>query len=143
MINNLFHFINQPNNIDKLKIHHLLKQDGGSFYTNNIFNILLCLIIFTIGFLLISNKFMYKKILAKINKQISDNKYLIDYTIDQIEFKKIIVLPSNINSLQIEIYYDVFNPNIIKLYNYDFIYLGFLIIFISIYILFSKNYSLL
>ena len=104
MFDNIIHFIDSPNDVDKIKIYNLFQQDGGTFKINFNFNFLLSIILIVIGFLLLYYRLSFKKIKAQIKKVYSYNKILIEYKINDIIFNKVIILQNEIMDDNINVY---------------------------------------
>jgi len=112
---------------------------GGNIENNNI-NIICGIIILVIGIIFITIKNPWILIDAKIMniKKIQNNLEIeIYYNLNSLEFLKKIFFSDNLDNTNfIKIYYDENNPNIIKLNNFDYKIIGFIIIIISLIMIF-------
>jgi hypothetical protein len=140
------------NDIFSKKIFDLARNNnmnGGGFGLDmyNCISLLIGIVIIIIGFVLLSfkNDFVEAEAIIRTqtcdeNSQNSDNsqcKINITYTVDSIQYSKIITL--NKNNIQdaptIKIYYQISNPSYIQLYNLNYSIIGIGMIIIGIFIM--------
>lgn len=148
-----------PQDIFSYKIIDLIKSNqmtgGGTNYLTNFDSISNCIImilgiiLIIIGFYLYWDKNEFQKVNAQIHKLSSDNingmnKYNIVYIVEQIQYSKIIDMSQSFlfESPNIIVYYQKSDPNIMRLFNYNYTSLGLILIIVGI-ILFIYSLELI
>ena len=153
-MNNYLQYIigkNYKENIINQILYTLIKNKniyGGGGYNNlnnyNMIIIISTILIITVGILLCLYKSDYKIIEATIINIFCDNlsecKFNIIYTVNTIQYSKIIVLPKSNNTKKIinniiPIYYKKSNPNIISLTDFNYLTIGLSLIVLGFFIL--------
>lgn len=140
MIDNL---INNHYLMDKITIRDKLNNQRGGGNDNIInfcFHYIIGIILIIIGFLLYNSQDQWTKTTGKIidvNCNFDSCASTIKYNVNNIEFKKNIVnlgKPYKVSDM-IEVIYDKTNPNIFKLYEFNYKYIGIIILLIGLFTL--------
>lgn len=136
--------LRQHYNLDALFIKDKLIQGGGGSTYLSYLNLLISMILFTIGLICMFYDKFWESIEAKILyvKKFRGEAYIIvGYIVNNIEFTKIIPVSSksvyNIGD-QIKIFYDKKDPNIVKLNMINHRIIGLVLIIIGIYLIISN-----
>lgn len=137
----------QHNNLDKIQIKDKFIQGGGGFSYLNYMNILIGIVLITIGLIC----FYYHKFWKDTDAQIIsisssrvEKKIMVGYLIDDKVFTKVLSVPTNSKYEEkelIKIYYNTKNPNEVKLGMFNHNVTGSLLIFFGIYLIISKYFS--
>jgi hypothetical protein len=139
--------LRQHYNLDAVFIKDKLIQGGGGSNYKSYVNLLISMILFTIGLICMFYDKFWGSIDAKILyvKKFKGEAYIIiGYIVNNIEFTKIITISSksvyNIGD-KIKIFYDNKDPNIVKLSMINHRIIGIILMIIGIYSLIS-NYMM-
>ena len=149
---NIFNSIqNKYNDYNNLRILDIIvnsnNQIGGGVLTDLFkgLKLIIGIILLIIGIILICIKNSWISTNARIiNHSNDDNNYKITlfYEVDGNKYTKLITKSiNNINDDTITIYYDENNPNIIRLYNFNYMVAGIIIISLSLLFLLNIDYS--
>lgn len=111
---------------------------GGDSLMNNSIHYIIGIILLIIGFLLYNSQDQWGKTIGvisnvKCNLNVCDS--LVKYSVGEINFTKILVSQENIYKVSdhVEIIYDKINPNIFKLHEFNYKYIGVIIMIIGIF----------
>lgn len=136
--------LEQHYNLDRLLIKDKLIQGGGGSSYLYYINLLIGIILITIGIMCMFYDKFWNGIEAKILgvKNYLDNQdLLIGYQVDNQNFTKLVSISSKIKyniGDKINIYYEIKDPNIIKLNMYNHKIIGSILIIIGIYLIINK-----
>lgn len=139
MIDNL---INNHYLMDKITIRDkLMNQRGGGNESilNFCFHYIIGLILIVIGFLLYNSQDQWERTIGTIiaiDCNFDACISLIKYSVNNIEFKKNIVNLGKTYKVsdRVEVIYDKTNPNIFKLHEFNYKYIGIIILLIGLFI---------
>jgi len=134
-------FISNHYLMDKITIKDKLmnQRGGGNIIINTCFQYIIGIILIIIGFLLYNSQDQWGKTIGTITTVNCDLKkcyYTVEYSVYNIIFNKNIVNKVNYNNYKIsdkiEIIYNKTDPNIFKLYEFNYKYIGIIISLIGL-----------
>lgn len=129
--------------MDKITIKDKLMNQsggGGNNITNYFFHYIIGIILIIIGFLLYNSQDQWGKTIGTITSVNCDSKKChctVEYSVYNIIFNKNIVNKIYVNNYKIsdkiEIIYNKTDPNIFKLYEFNYKYMGIIILLIGLF----------
>ncbi len=131
-------------NLDKIQIKDKLIQGGGGSIYFNYVNLILGIVLITLGFIsLFYNNFWIETdaSILKVSPSKFETKLLIKYVVNKLEFTKILLLTEKINYKSgdnIKIFYDKNDPNLIKTALFNHKITGSILMLIGIYLVILK-----
>ncbi len=148
--------LRQHYNLDKLQIKDKLIQGGGGFSYLGHMNLLIGIVLITIGLICMFYDKFWEQTQAKIitvhtankgyieNTRITEKKIVVGYSVQDKIFTKIIDVPTRSNYTQneiIDVFYDKKDPNIIKLNMFNHKITSSILILFGLYLIISKYIS--
>ncbi len=125
--------------LDNIQLKDKLIQSGGGNSYYNYINLIIGIVLIVIGYLVANSNYYTEKTTGLI-KEIESNGYnktvLVNYKVKDQEFSRYLVTPIDSEykpNSQIDIIYDIYNPNLIRINTINTKIIGSVLVLIGIY----------